>query len=43
MGQGISLASLKIRTESSGKLETALRALQQGNVYVWLLQETKLT
>ena len=42
-GVSIRLASLNIRTGRARVLETALRALQQGNVDVGFLQETKLT
>ena len=41
--RGISLVSLKIRIGRAGRLETALWALQQGNMDVGFLQETKLT
>ena len=42
-GKGVRLPSLNIRTGRAGGLETELRSLQQGNVDVGLLQETKLT
>ena len=41
-GGGIRLASLNIQKGRSGGLETALRALQQGNVDVGFLKEKKL-
>ena len=41
-GGRIRLASLNIHTGRAGGPETALRALQQGNVDVGFLQETKL-
>ena len=40
---GISLAKLNIRLVRAGGLEAKLRALNQGNVDVVVLQETKLT
>ena len=42
-GRGIRLTSLNIRMGRAGGLDTALRALYQGNVDMGLLQETKLT
>ena len=42
-GDGIRLASLNICTGRVGGLDTALRALQPGNVDVGFLQEMKLT
>ena len=41
-GKGIRIASLNIRSGQAGGLEAALRALQQGNIDVGVLQETKL-
>ena len=43
IGGGISLLSLNIQTGRAGGLERALWAIQQGNVDVGFLQETKLT
>ena len=42
-GGGIHIATLNIRSGRSGGLETALRALRQGNIRIRVLQETKLT
>ena len=39
----ICIRSLNIRTGQAGGLETALPALQQGNIGIRFLQETKLT
>ena len=40
-GKGISTESLNTQTGQAGGLETALRALHQGNVDMEFLQETK--
>ena len=40
---GIRIATLNIRLGRARGLEAALRALQQGNVNIGVLQETKLT
>ena len=42
-GQGIFIATLNIRSGRVGVLETALRALRQGNIKIRVLQEMKLT
>ena len=42
-GRGIRIATLNIRSGREGGLETALRALCQGNISTGVLQETKLT
>ena len=41
-GRLIRIRSLKIRTGRAGGLETVLPALQQGNIGIGFLQETKL-
>ena len=41
--KGIRILSLNIRLRRTGALEAALRALQQGNVDIRVLQDTKLT
>ena len=41
-GQGIRMASLNIRMGRAGILDTALRELQQGNVYLVFLHKTNL-
>ena len=42
IGQGISMASLNIRTGRAGILDTALWELQKGNVYLVFLHKTNL-
>ena len=42
-GHVILIATLNIRLGWAGRLETAVRALRQGNIGIRVLQETKLT
>ena len=42
-GCGICILTLNIRSGRAGGLETALRALRQGNIGIRVLQEMKLT